>query len=73
MGGIKGTIFPFGTYFLVVRVSPSGVSAQLTVILLTEAPAGIYRVGLLETILMEHNSGPHLAPHRNLLPSLMYL
>ena len=43
--GQKGTIFPFGTFILVVRVSPSGLSAQLTVILLTEAPAEIFGLG----------------------------
>ena len=36
-------------------------------------PCWDFWVGLLETIFMEHNSGPHLPPHRNLLPSLMYL
>lgn len=41
-------------------------------ILLTEAPDEIYRLGLLETIFMEYNSGSHLPPQRDLLPTPMH-
>ena len=41
-------------------------------ILLPEAPDEIYRLGLLETIFMEHNSGSHLPPSRDLLPTPMH-
>lgn len=39
---------------------------------LTEAPDELYRIGLLATIFMGHNSDSHLPPYRDLLDTLTY-
>lgn len=59
MGELKRYNFSIW-HFFTVWVSPPGVSSPLTMTLLTEAPDEIYRVGLLATIFLGHNS--HLPP-----------
>lgn len=70
--GWKGTIFLLGTLFLLYKCHVLRYLPSWQMILLTEAPDEFYRLGLLETIFMEHNSGSHLPPHRDLLPTPMH-
>lgn len=72
VGGLKRYNFPAWHFVFVVLVSRSQISPQLTNDPSYWGPDEFYRLGLLETIFMEHNSGSHLPPHRDLLPTPMH-